>query len=441
MRIFTAFLACFALLSTAADSYAQYDLSGRWYVSGVQVILGESIPYSPQHWDVVQNAGTLTVTMTDEDGNVTGPANGTINEATGAFEVSSIEGTVAADSLTFAATRSGEICGVHACIPVETTYNGSRCGNGSIEGSEECDDDDVKSNDCCSPTCTADRRGTACTTDDNICTDDVCDGAGTCEHNANSAPCTGGVSGCSAGTCSSCACVVSSSRAAGASCDLDGDHCTADTCDGAGTCTAGGPLDCAPCGVCDTAEGCVADNGYRDDCIQNPGVISLKVGTEGGGRNKLSFEIEGHNAVYGFPTADLGDPTADTDYTLCLYGGTDTGPPPVLLRAAMPAGSTCGDEPCWTRRDGSRGQLQFTYKNRDRTPDGIKSAKVRRYRGISIKGGGDKLGVPPELSLDNQYLRPMVIADDGTTRTCWEHAVEPERLTPTQFKGSYVPVP
>jgi cysteine-rich repeat protein len=427
-------------LAMSTTSYAQYDLSGRWLVTGTQTILGEATPYSPRHWDVLQNAGTLNVTMTDEDGNVTGPASGTINEATGAFEIDSIDGNVAADSLTFAATQTSQSCGSLGCIDVEISYNGSRCGNGSIEGIEECDDDNVRLNDCCSPSCTADRRGTACTSDGNVCTDDVCDGAGTCDHDANSASCVGGPGGCSAGTCSSGSCVASSPRTAGASCDLDGDHCTADTCDGAGACAAGGPLDCAPCGICDSDLGCVADAGYRNDCVQEPGFVSLKLGTGGGNRNKISLNIEAHNVFYSFPSADLGDPTLNTDYTLCLYGA-DVSAPQVILRASIPAAGTCGADPCWTRRDGSRGQLQFTYKDRERTPDGIKSARIRKGGGITLKGAGSNLDLPPELSLEDEYLRPMIIADDGTTRTCWEHLVEPERLTPAQFKGSYEPIP
>lgn len=52
-----------------------------------------------------------------------------------------------------------------------------------------------------------DPAGTACTSDSNVCTDDLCDGSGLCSHIDNSAPCNdnlvcNGADTCSAGTCS-----------------------------------------------------------------------------------------------------------------------------------------------------------------------------------------------------------------------------------------------
>ena len=52
-----------------------------------------------------------------------------------------------------------------------------------------------------------DTSGTACTDDGNVCTDDTCDGAGSCAHPANTASCDDGLycngtDTCSGGTCS-----------------------------------------------------------------------------------------------------------------------------------------------------------------------------------------------------------------------------------------------
>ena len=60
------------LLATAGASHAQYDLSGRWLVSGATTFLDETTPYTNRHWDVVQGAGTITVTRSNEDGVVIG---------------------------------------------------------------------------------------------------------------------------------------------------------------------------------------------------------------------------------------------------------------------------------------------------------------------------------------------------------------------------------
>lgn len=87
----------------------------------------------------------------------------------------------------------------------------SSCGNGSLDAGEECDDGNSVDGDCCSRRCTYEALESACTDDGNDCTADLCDGAGTCTHD---------------------------NRPAGFACyDGEGFFCTADTCDGAGVCT------------------------------------------------------------------------------------------------------------------------------------------------------------------------------------------------------------
>lgn len=54
------------------------------------------------------------------------------------------------------------------------------CGNGTLDAGETCDDGNATSGDCCSATCQLDPIGTACDDDVDLCTEDVCDGAGAC---------------------------------------------------------------------------------------------------------------------------------------------------------------------------------------------------------------------------------------------------------------------
>ncbi|MBI5506089.1 MAG: hypothetical protein HY899_14935, partial [Deltaproteobacteria bacterium] len=105
--------------------------------------------------------------------------------------------------------------------------------------------------------CTASSLGSPCSADANSCTDDVCDGAGTCTHPTNDAPCNDGVfcngaETCSGGVCgvhagdpctASGECLGACSEAAascfapwGTPCSDDGSPCSRDTCDGAGGC-------------------------------------------------------------------------------------------------------------------------------------------------------------------------------------------------------------
>ena len=134
---------------------------------------------------------------------------------------------------------------------------------------------------CCSNGCDFDSPGTGCTTDWNVCTDDVCNATGSCTHPNNSASCDDGAYCNGADTCSGGSCSVHSVDPCPAadgdsdcseSCnetanncsdpDPDGSPCTdglfctaTDTCN-AGTCVgAGFPCDGAD-GDGDCSESC-----------------------------------------------------------------------------------------------------------------------------------------------------------------------------------------
>ncbi|HYB98714.1 MAG TPA: integrin alpha [Candidatus Limnocylindrales bacterium] len=143
------------------------------------------------------------------------------------------------------------------------------CGNGVLEAAqdEQCDDGAREAGDCCSPGCKFDDVTAACTDDFNVCTDDHCDGAGTCLHEGNSNPCEdettcNGTDTCdpATGTCMHSAdlCVggaecqtfcnvdtKSCANVVGDPCTDDGNPCTADVCDGMGNCSH--PPNFAPC--------------------------------------------------------------------------------------------------------------------------------------------------------------------------------------------------
>jgi cysteine-rich repeat protein len=64
------------------------------------------------------------------------------------------------------------------------------CGDGILDPQDACDDGNTEDGDCCAADCTLEAPGSACTPDLNVCTDDECDGAGTCVHLPNAAPCS-----------------------------------------------------------------------------------------------------------------------------------------------------------------------------------------------------------------------------------------------------------
>jgi len=86
------------------------------------------------------------------------------------------------------------------------------CGDGILDPGEECDDGNGANGDCCSSTCTFEASGSPCLDDGNECTDDVCNGAGVCQHVNNSASCSD-FNNCTVGdTCVNGTCVGTSSH-------------------------------------------------------------------------------------------------------------------------------------------------------------------------------------------------------------------------------------
>jgi hypothetical protein len=123
--------------------------------------------------------------------------------------------------------------------------------------------------------------GTPCTDDGNACTDDQCNGAGSCTHPNNSAPCDDGIfcngaDVCAGGTCShagnpctggpECADTCNEGAdncfdATGTTCTPDTNQCTLDQCNGAGACVHPNAPDGTACtdgDPCTSGEDCTA---------------------------------------------------------------------------------------------------------------------------------------------------------------------------------------
>jgi trimeric autotransporter adhesin len=158
-------------------------------------------------------------------------------------------------------TCNAGLCAGHAGDPCA---GGSECANVCNEAGTTC----------------ALTAGTPCSTDGNVCTDDECNGTGTCAHAPNTAPCDdalycNGSDVCAAGACthagdpcaagSECAttCLEATDQCLdpnGTACTDDGNPCTVDQCDGGGACAhpAGnaGVVCRSAAGACDVAETC-----------------------------------------------------------------------------------------------------------------------------------------------------------------------------------------
>jgi hypothetical protein len=127
--------------------------------------------------------------------------------------------------------------------------------------------------------------------------------------------------------------------------------------------------------------------------------------------------------------ADLGDPTAGSDYRLCLYDAAGDRSEP-LLRATARARGTCAGAPCW--KPTSSG---FKYTDPELTPDGLHVVQLEAggdgRAKIVVKGRGANLHMPG-LGLFVPVTVQLHRADGDP---CWGATfLLPSRNAPGRFK-------
>jgi hypothetical protein len=225
------------LTAYVRSAAASVDLTGTWTVY--------SQSGAPSSWSIVQSGTSISVTVS---GNTfTGP----IDPDTGQFSFvapgvpcpSGVSATASSnDAFSGALTDTSPSCpgGPHSCTCVPSQsygLNGCRdgaagacCGDAVMDAGEQCDPG-PQFLGCCDGLCQLAAVMSICVEEGNACTDDLCDGAGTCTHPAS---------------------------ASGQSCPDDGDVCTADTCDGGGACIHSPLPDTDGDGTCDAADLCTS---------------------------------------------------------------------------------------------------------------------------------------------------------------------------------------
>jgi uncharacterized delta-60 repeat protein len=146
------------------------------------------------------------------------------------------------------------------------------------------------------------------------------------------------------GDCCSSACHLDGP---GTACDGSGDLCAYSSCDGAGACVTA----TAPDPTCEESLG--PNRGtLRIASPANPNRRTLRwTWTRG------TAEIE-----------DFGDPRSETDVSLCMYDGSGG----LVSRIDVPAGATCGSEPCW-----DRSSRAYEYRDPARTRSGLGLLRLR----------------------------------------------------------------
>ena len=351
----------------ASPVAAQVDMSGPWSAR-VFIVFGSSFDCT---LTFVQSGTALAIT-----GSCPGfpavNASGTIDPVTGAYSASG-PGGGGCGTITFSngmAALNQRIfnmsfsCGGSPLLI--GGVNGFRCGNNVIDAiaNEDCDAGDRETGDCCNPVCEFDPLGQLCFFgDDNQCTSETCDGAGTCTSNNVTGPacnddnqctiddaCDDGVcvgttlpddsvcndfdscttESCQAGTC------LATTKPDGAGCD-DGYDCqVGETCLG-GVCQVGADIVCGACKRCSEGTGCYAEDydGHSNQDASTSIVQLKKTSIDLAKWKWISYQAIEHS--------DFGDPTAATGYEFCVFDpfteDPETGAGRLLFGATVPAGS------------------------------------------------------------------------------------------------------
>jgi len=255
-------------------------------------------------------------------------------------------------------TCSGGSCG-HSGDPCT---GGTECANACNETADNC----------------FDTASTPCTADGNVCTDDVCNGAGACGVN-NTAACDDGLYCNGTDTCS------------GGSCGHSGDPCTSGVCN-------------------ETSDQCVAATGCplapQQTCRTAAKSILVAKDNSDDTKDRLVWKW-----IRGAATTleEFGDPTATAVYKLCLYTGT---PGEFVDEASVPAGGST-----WRLA----GTTKYLYTDSAATADGIKKVLLKsgeagkartlvKGKGAALPDLGPPVADPPVVTV--QLL-------NGGNGMCW----------------------
>lgn len=398
----------------APPAQGAIDINGPWNIA---LALGSGPPIATCIVDIVQTGSALTVSAPSGCYLLSAfSLTGTIDTGTGAFTVSgagapicatlSVDGTANSTSTGF----SGTFACTGGAFNVAGTVIGSLCGNGVVNPGEQCDAG-LSPNACCDAQCTAAPSGSICLPPDPaLCFVGMCDAAGVCQPVPRKGACDDGNPCTEDDHCEGFAC-AGTPLPAGSACDLDGQVCTSDTCDGAGTCTAG---PCSPC--CDAGAGCTPSPATGCKRPASPQAsLQLKSGTKPE-QNKLKWKWQKGSQT---DLAEFGDPTAATDYTVCIFEPAPIfSPNPALVVAAdAPAGGTCHGQPCWRAVPG----IGFTYQDRDRTPSGIDKIDLKAgptgTARVQVSAKGENLSIATRGFFVAIPASVQLRASDGT---CWE---------------------
>lgn len=264
--------------------------------------------------------------------------------------------------------------------------------------------------------------GYPCSTDGNVCTDDVCSGAGGCLHIANSAPCDNGVfcdgaDFCVSGHCSysvgsrcdaTAECAIVCDEAAdicaddaGEPCADDDNQCTDDYCDGLGHCAhVANSTPCDDGDFCTTTDVCAGGQCVATDRVDLPVARITATRRSGVADDRIAIKASA-------PLSSLAESPTTAGVSLALRRADGS----ELFSGHLPGEGIV---------DSGGGGVTFKFRDSQGvypTANGVVSATIKRVvsKGvvrINVKARG--LDFSPFIGIDSTALSVLVGADPST---------------------------
>lgn len=320
------------------------------------------------------------------------------------------------------------------------------CGDGNTDFGEQCDDGNNTDGDCCSASCLLETGscddGNPLTSNDQ-CSAGMCSGTDPCAgvscsasdqcHDVGSCdPATGLCSDPPSPPGTACddgdvctwpdACNSGSCAGTSYSCD-DGDVCTADACNGDGSCI-NDPLGSAcddgdPCTVdsCDPLLGCGNSTEPATSCSVAARTSLLIKNKTGEDKDSLKWSWKKGDAMN---EVDLGTPTVDTTYSLCVYDNI-AGAASLASRLDIAAGAGWQD----------KGNGRLYYKDKTGLFDGVYKATLRSGDAgkarAQIKAKGANFPTPSPVTPSAMFSQDpdVTVQLHNGKGVCWTSSFQP----------------
>ncbi len=210
-------------------------------------------------------------------------------------------------------------------------------------------------------------------------------------------------------------CPQDSFREEGVACDSDSNLCTDEQCDGEGSCGLLGELDCDDESLC-TQDSCVSSSGCINEakpaegCNLSAGKVQLLIVDSLTNDADDSVQVKWTKGSLGL--SELGTPSGSTDYGLCVYDANGE-----VLSLSVPGGGSCGDTPCWTLKGAG---YKYSDKRKPAVNDGVQSivskSSSEGKASLQMKGKGQNV---PSIRLGTGLSYPVTVQIMTSDAACF----------------------